>query len=98
MRIIFMLAFLGTALWRAFLDWQATIGEGYAFRPKSIGAVLSDSFPTAHDAIVKFLQSTGISWLWDPVGTTILWLPLSLVLAVPGIILWFTGSRGRGRG
>ncbi len=98
MRFIFMVFFLLAALWRAVLDWQATIGEGYAFRPKSIGAVLSDSFPTVHDGLVKFLQSTGISWLWDPVGTTILWLPLSLVLAVPALILWLTRSRGRGRG
>lgn len=98
MRLAIIIVLAAGALWRGYLDWQATIGEGYAFRLKSIGAVLSDLYPDAHDGLVRFLQNTGISWLWDPVATTILWLPLALVLAVPALLLVLTRSRGRGRG
>ena len=41
MRAIMLILFLGAAIWRAGVDWHATIGQGYAFRLGTLGSVIS---------------------------------------------------------
>ncbi|MCB1351622.1 MAG: hypothetical protein KDK03_02665 [Rhodobacteraceae bacterium] len=98
MRIVVMVAFAGLALWRAWIDWQATIGEGYAFRLASIDRVFAENAPGSHAKVVSILQNFGPDWLWDPVFTTLFSLPLALIPALIAGILWLTRPRGRGRG
>lgn len=96
MRVLLAAVFLAAGLWRAWVDWQATIGEGYAFRMSSIGRVLEATWPDRYAAFVAGWQARGL--LWDPVGATLMALPLALVLLVIAVVLWITrprASRGR---
>jgi hypothetical protein len=45
MRAILAILLLAAALWRVGVDWQATIGVGYAFRPGTIGSLISHYWP-----------------------------------------------------
>ena len=44
-RIILIILLLALGLWQAGADWQATIGEGYAYRFTNIGEALSEIWP-----------------------------------------------------
>lgn len=83
------------ALWRAWIDWQATIGQGFAYRLTSIETALRDSFSDATARAIAALQGTGIPYLWDPIGRVILSLPLTLVLAGLAALIWVTRRRAR---
>jgi hypothetical protein len=77
------------AVWRAWLDWVATIGAGYAFRLASIGQTLEMAFPGLSDA----------SWLHGSVGTALMAVPLAMVPAFTAGLIWVTRPRrARGRG
>jgi hypothetical protein len=98
MRVLLAACFAALALWRAWIDWQATIGTGYAYRLASTDAVLAANFPRSYARVQEMLEGTGISFLWDPVLRTLLGLPLALAPAVIAILLWLTLPRARGRG
>lgn len=98
MRILLVIGFTVLALWRAWIDWQATIGTGYAFRMASVDEVLRTAAPQTHRSLVDGLQAIGIPWLWDPIAMFVLALPLALLPAVLALLLWITRSRARGRG
>jgi hypothetical protein len=91
MRVLLAAVFLVAGLWRAWIDWQATIGEGYAFRMSSIGTVLEATWPERYAAFTEGWQARGL--LWDPVGATLMALPLALMLLVVAALLWVTRRR-----
>jgi hypothetical protein len=80
---------LAVAMWRASIDWGATIGAGYAFRLASVGQTLETAFPGLSEA----------AWLHSPVGTALMAVPLALVPALAAGLVWVTRPRrARGRG
>ncbi len=95
MRFTLIALLTAAALWRAWLDWRETIGEGYAYRLTSFGAALEDAAPDRAQALEAGLRGTGASWLWDPVATTVLALPFSVTLLAVAGLLWITRRRGR---
>lgn len=94
MRLVLSLVLLAAALWRAVIDWQATIGEGYAYRFASIEAVLAETWPDRWRGLVDAAEARGF---WEPVGATLAGLPLAPVLAGITALLWLTRRRNRGR-
>lgn len=98
MRILLVTGFAALAIWRASIDWQATIGQGYAFRMASVDGVLRKATPQAYAHGIEVIQSLGIPWLWDPVARVIVGIPLAILPATIAVLLWVTRSRARGRG
>jgi hypothetical protein len=101
MRAAVTVVLLLLAFWRAALDWQATIGRGYAYRFGSLGDLVAGYWPERHAWLVEGLRQSGISWVWDPVGAFVLSLPVAPALAAVAIGLWIsrerTGARARAR-
>jgi len=96
MRVVLAAVFLAAGLWRAWIDWQATIGAGYAYRLASVQTVLEATWPETTPEFVAGWEARGL--LWEPVGTTLMALPLALVLLVVATVLWVTRRRtARGR-
>ena len=96
MRAVLAVLLLAAALWRAGVDWQATIGDGYAYRLGTIGGLISAATgPTATPNLVESLQASGVPFAWDPVGAVVMSMPLALVLAAHRRRLWLTRERAR---
>ena len=93
MRLALVLLLLAAAVWRAALDWRATIGEGYAYRLTSIDAALAGGWPEGWGRITEAAKANG---LWDPVGAALTSVPLALVPAILAGLVWITRRR-RGR-
>ena len=93
MRALLVAVLIGLALWRAAVDWQATIGQGYAYRLTPIGQTLEDMAPETYAAVIGAWKATGVPYLWDPIGATLMALPLALVIAALAALLWFTRRR-----
>lgn len=91
MRRLIAAILLGGALWQAAVDWQATIGQGYAYRLTPIGQVLAKAAPQAYERLVGAWKASPL--LWDPVGATLMALPLALTLAALAALLWLTRRR-----
>jgi hypothetical protein len=89
--------FLLAAIWRAGMDWQATIGKGYAFRLGTLGSVISGQWPDEYAQLVESLKLSGVPFAWNPVGAVVMSLPLALVLATVAAILWLTRPRASRR-
>lgn len=98
MRVFLMVVFLAGAVWRGWLDWQATLGSGYAFRFTSIGRAFAEGYPEIFYAVANVLKGSPLDWMWDPVATTALAMPLALTLLVVAGLLWVTRSRAKARG
>jgi hypothetical protein len=92
MRIVFILLLVAAALAQAVIDWQATIGEGYAYRLTSIGAALEAAAPEGYARSVEAIRGT-VPWLWDPVGATLARIPVTLALLAIAGVLWLTRRR-----
>jgi hypothetical protein len=97
-RRVMMVVLLALAGWQAWRDWQATIGAGYAYRLTSIDQALAEALPGSHASLVRAWQAAPVPWMWDPVGTTFLGLPLAMVLALLAALIWMSLPRARGRG
>jgi hypothetical protein len=97
MRAIVTILLLGAALWRAGIDWQATIGQGYAYRFGTLGGLISAHWPKNYAAFVQGLERSGLPYAWNPVGAVLMSLPIALVLAAIAATLWVTRERGRSR-
>ena len=93
MRAILALLFLAAAVWRVGADWQATIGVGYAFRPGTIGGLISHYWPEDYQNLVASLQASGVPFAWNPVGAFVLSLPVALILAATALAIWLTRER-----
>ncbi len=97
MRAVLMIVLLGGAFWRAGADWQATIGNGYAYRLGTIGNVLSAHWPDKYARLIDNLGHSGVPYAWNPIGAFVMSLPLALVLAVIAGGIWVTRDRSRTR-
>lgn len=97
MRIALIGLLLAGALAQGWIDWQATIGEGYAYRLTPIGAALENMAPEPTHVLLGAIRDSGVPWLWDPVVETIVSLPMALVLLLLAGLLWVTRRRNRGR-
>jgi hypothetical protein len=97
MRLVLAAILIGAALWRAAVDWQATIGQGYAYRFGTFGSLLKDYWPEGHMRLVVGLKASGVPWAWDPVGAVVMSIPVALILATLGIGLVVTRERARAR-
>lgn len=85
------------AFWRAALDWQATIGAGYAYRFSSLGDLVGAVWPGFRSDLVGALSRSGLTWAWDPVGAFVLSLPVAPLLAAAAAAVWVTRARVRTR-
>jgi hypothetical protein len=97
MRALVVIALLAVALWRAAADWEATIGEGYAYRMSSIGDTIAEHQPQAYARLVGSIERSGVPYAWDPVGAVIMSIPLALLFAALAGLLWITRPRREAR-
>lgn len=95
MRATLTILLLLGALWTAVFDWQATIGQGYAFRFGTAGGLIAARWPLEYQRLVDGLQQSGFPWLWNPVGAFLLSLPVALLLAAIAGAIWLTREDGR---
>lgn len=94
MRLLLAFLLIAAALWRGWLDWQATIGQGYAYRLKPVGQVLADTWPQAFERFVAGVQGSSVPFLWDPIGMAVFAVPLALLAALLAAGLWVTRRWG----
>jgi hypothetical protein len=97
MRALFAILLLAAAIWRVGVDWQATIGVGYAFRPGTIGGLIARHWPEDYQNLVASLQASGVPFAWNPVGAFVLSLPVALLLAATALGVWLTRERAPAR-
>ncbi len=97
MRAILAIVLLAAALLRAGIDWQATIGQGNAYRFATIGSVVSQHWPDNYAHLVESLQRSGVPFAWSPVGALVMAIPLVLLLAALAAGFWLTRGRARSR-
>jgi hypothetical protein len=97
MRAVVTILLLAAALWRAGVDWQATIGEGYAYRFGTLGSLIARHWPDNYAQFVASLERSGVPYAWNPVGAVVMSLPVALVLAAIAAAVWVTRERGRAR-
>jgi hypothetical protein len=90
MRAILAILLVLAALVRAWMDWQATIGQGYAYRLKPIGQVLAETWPSSFGRFLDNLQHSGVPLLWDPLAAGFFAFPLALIAALLGAGLWLS--------
>ena len=93
MRAILAILLLAAAFWRAAIDWQATIAEGYAYRFSTIGSVISRHWPENYARFVESLQQSGVPGAWNPVGALVMSIPVALALAALAGGVWLTRER-----
>ena len=93
MRAVVAVLFLAAAVWRTGVDWQATIGVGYAFRPGTVGGLIRHRWPEDYQNLVAGLQASGVPFAWNPVGAFVLSLPVALLLATAALAIWLTRER-----
>ena len=98
MRAVLALLLLAAAIWRIGVDWQATIGVGYAFRPGTIGGLVAHYWPEDYQNLVASLQSSGVPFAWNPVGAFVMSLPVALILAAMACAVWLTREPRAARG
>lgn len=94
MRMAITILLAALALWRAAADWQATIGQGYAYRFGTLGDLVGGWWPERYARLVNALRQSGVPWAWDPVGAFLLSLPVAPALAAVAVGLWITRERG----
>ena len=97
MRMIFATILIAAALSQAAIDWQATIGQGYAYRFGTIASLLQGHWPDGYARLVVGLKDSGIPWAWDPIGAILLSVPIAPALAAIGVGLIVTRQRARAR-
>ena len=94
-RILIAVLLIAAAVWLGWIDWERTIGAGYAYRLTSIGAAWEEVSPESYAGTVAAWSALDMPYFWDPIGRTLLTLPLALMLAVLAALLWLTGRRRR---
>jgi hypothetical protein len=93
MRALVVMLLLAATLWRVAVDWHGTIGAGFGYRLRSIGAVVSEAWPDGYASLVASLQASGVPFAWDPVGAFVMGLPLALIPALLAAMIWVTRER-----
>jgi hypothetical protein len=97
MRTAIAILLLVLAVWRAAIDWSATLGAGYAYRFDTVAGVAGGRWPDALGRFVAALRENGPAWAWDPLGAFILSLPLAPLLAALAAAFWIARARGPAR-
>ena len=97
MRAALAILLLAAAFWRAAIDWQTTIAEGYAYRFSTIGSVISRHWPESYARLVESLKQSGVPGAWDPVGAIVMAIPVALALAALAGAVWLTRERRHAR-
>lgn len=82
MRTSLVVLLAAVAFWRAAIDWQATLGKGYAYRFGTVGSLLGDWWPDGLGGIA---------------GAFVLALPVAPALAAIALGLWITRPQARSR-
>ena len=95
MRAVLAVVLIALGIWQAVVDWNATIGLGYAYRLTPVGQVIADAAPEFYAGLTRAGQESRVPYLWDPVGRILMALPMAIVLGVPGAVLWATRKRRR---
>jgi hypothetical protein len=93
MRLILAILLLLAALVLAGIDWQATIGQGYAYRFSTLGTMLQGYWPEGYFRLVAGLKASRIPYLWDPIGAIVLSIPVSIFLGAIGAGLLATREK-----
>ena len=93
MRAILTIALLLVAAWRAAVDWNSTIGAGYAYRLDTLGGMISGYWPENYAQLVDSLQRSGVPFAWNPVGAFVMSVPVALLLVALAAGLWVTRAR-----
>lgn len=86
MRGTLAVVILLAAACRLWVDWRMTIGQGYAFRPGTVGGIVAALWPEGHGRLMAFLGD-GVA---GSLGGFVLALPAALLLAAAGYGLWIT--------
>ena len=97
MRATVAILLMGLAFWAAVVDWNATIGTGYAYRFGTFGDRVGGWWPEGTARVVSGLRDSGIAWAWDPVGALVLSLAVAPLLAAVAVGVWITRERPRMR-
>ncbi len=95
MRLLIAYVFFAAAAYRAWIDWQATMGEGNAYRMASVEALWQQTSPGSYETWYPVLQSSTIPYLWDPVLMVFFGFPMALLLFVLGAFFWLIRRRKR---
>jgi len=96
-RLIGWLLVLG-AVAAAGVELYAVIG-GDSWQPIVLGQLWYNIHPASLNAAQAGIQRYIAPWLWEPVITTILLLPVWFGFGVPGVLLiWWSRRRNRRRG
>ena len=66
MRVILAVLLLGAALVLAVVDWQATIGQGYAYRFSTLGSLIQGYWPEGYARLVVSLKQSGVPYRLGP--------------------------------
>lgn len=93
MRTVLAVMILLAAAFQIGVDWQATIGKGYAFRPGSIGGIMAARWPESHARLVSGLGD-GFA---GTVAGVVMALPVALLLGAAGYGLWISRPGRRHR-
>ena len=91
-RILVAIVLLVAAFWRAAADWHATIGSGYAYKFTDIGTMFANASPDKFESMKVFWRSSGVPYAWDPVGASIMALPVVVVLVFLAGMMWLAGK------
>ena len=93
MRVFFAVLLLGAALWRVAVDWQSTLGQGYAYRFGTFGSLIQNNWPEGYVHLVVSLKQSGLPWAWNPIGAIVMSVPVAPVLAAIAAALLVTRER-----
>lgn len=93
MRTALAVLILLAAAWQLGADWKATIGQGYAFRPGTGGAIMAAHWPEGHARLIGGFDG-GVG---RAVRDFLFALPAALLFAAAGYGLWISRPAGRRR-
>ena len=87
MRSFLALIFFALALWRAGLDWMATVAQGEAWRFVSMETLWRGLFPNGPDVLETLVQGYLNEQVWNGLSWVLL-LPAVVLPLVLGVFFW----------
>ena len=93
MRLLLSLIFFSLSGWQTFTDWQATMGQGNAFRFSSVEEAWISLSAETHAEYLPILQQSTVPMLWDPVLINLITFPAAVVLFVLSALFWMVRKR-----
>ena len=95
MRAFIALIFFILALWRGWIDYTLTLGQGQAYRMISLEATWEAVSPATYETWFPILSNSDIPILWEPVLKNLFAAPAAVVFFV--LALFFFGIRKKNR-